>query len=137
MNQINKIIFRYLDSQNFVLINYTDKIYFVNSEGDEYSLICYNKYNSCCYIYYDLIKEISSFFSIKEFYSEKVIGMWVENVLQMRLTNTLYNKIRKVINTKWAMVQECLIIENIWLMKVINSQSSQSNHILRMTIPCQ
>jgi hypothetical protein len=137
INQINKIIFKYLDKQNFVLIDNTDKIYFVNSEGDEYSQIRYDKNYGCCYIYYDLVKEISSFFSMKESDSEKVIGIWVEDVLQMRLTNTLYNKIRKFINTKWVMVQVCLTIENIRPMKVINSQSSQSNHILRMTIPCQ
>jgi hypothetical protein len=85
---INKIIFKYLDKQNFVLIENTKKIYFVNSESDEYSKISYNKNNGWCIIYHELIEEISAFFSIKESDSEKVISMWVENALQMRVTNT-------------------------------------------------
>ena len=37
---------------------------------------------------YELIDEISSFFSLDDSDSEKVIGRWVENTLQMRVTNT-------------------------------------------------
>lgn len=88
INKINKIIFKYLDSQNFVVIENSKKIYFVNSESDEYSKISYNKNNGWCIIYHNLIEEISAFFSIKESDSEKVVSMWVENVLQMRVTNT-------------------------------------------------
>jgi len=92
---INKIIFKYLDSQNFVVIENSKKIYFVNSESDEYSKISYNKNNGWCIMYHNLIEEISTFFSIKESDSEKVVSMWVENALQMRVTNTLYNGTRK------------------------------------------
>ena len=89
INQINKIIFKYLDSQNFVVIGDTDSIiHFVNSESDEYGTISYFKTNGSCYIYYKLIEEISTFFSMEESDSKKVIGSWVENTLQIRVTNT-------------------------------------------------
>ena len=87
-SQFNKVIFKYLDSQDFVQIEKNNRIYFVNSEGDEYAQIRFDKENGFCYIYYKLIKEISTFFSMEESDSEQVIGRWVENTLQMRVVDT-------------------------------------------------
>ena len=87
-SQFNKVIFKYLDSQDFVQIEKNNRIYFVNSEGDEYAQIRFDKKNGFCYIYYKLIDEISTFFSMEESDSEQVIGRWVENTLQMRVINT-------------------------------------------------
>jgi hypothetical protein len=88
INQINKIIFKYLDSQNFVVIKKTNEktFDFVNSVGDLYPQISYFKPSDCCYIYYGLIDEISSFFSMNESDCREVIGSWVENILQMKVT---------------------------------------------------
>jgi hypothetical protein len=77
-----------LDNQDFIQIKKGDKIYFVNSEGDKYSQIRYNKDDGWCYIYYKLVDEISTFFSMQESDSQSVIGRWVENTLQMKVTNT-------------------------------------------------
>ena len=88
-SQFDKVIFRYLDNQDFIQINKGDKIYFVNSENDKYAQIRFDKYGGWCYIDYDLIEEISSFFSLGLSGSEEVIGRWVENTLQMKVTNTL------------------------------------------------
>jgi hypothetical protein len=90
----NKIIFKYLDSQNFIIIENTYKIYFLNSEGNEYSLIFYNKTDGWCDIYWRLVEEISAFFSMDESNSQEVIGKWVEYTLQMRVTNTNQRKWR-------------------------------------------
>ena len=87
-SQIDNIIFMYLDSQDFIQIDMNDSIYFVNSEEDEYVQIRYDKKNGWCGIYWRLIIEISDFFSIQESDSKKVIGRWVENTLQMKVTNT-------------------------------------------------
>jgi hypothetical protein len=65
-----------------------DRIYFVKSEHNEYAQIRYNKSDGWCYIYWKLIGEISRFFSLDESDSEQVIGRWVENTLQVRVTNT-------------------------------------------------
>ena len=85
---INKIIFKYLDSQNFVVIENTDGIYFSNSENDEYAQIIYIKNNAWYYIYHKLVEEISYFFSIEESDSHDVIRKWVENTLQRKVENT-------------------------------------------------
>jgi hypothetical protein len=88
-SQFDKIIFKYLNNQDFIQIEKNDNIYFVNSEGDKYAQIRYDKKDGWCIIYYKLVEEISRFFSMEESDSESVIGRWVENTLQMRVTNTL------------------------------------------------
>jgi hypothetical protein len=87
--KLESVIFLYLNNQDFIQIERGDKIYFANSEGDEYAQIRYNKYDGWCYMYYKLVDEISSFFSLEESVSMEVIGRWVENTLQMRVTNTV------------------------------------------------
>jgi hypothetical protein len=87
-SQIDKIVFKYLDNQDFIQFERNDSIYFVNSEGDNFGQIRFNKKDGWCHIYWRLIKEISSFFSMQDSDSEKVIGRWVENTLQMKVTNT-------------------------------------------------
>jgi hypothetical protein len=87
-SKLENIIFKYLDNQDFVKIDKGENIYFVNSENDKLAEIKFNKSNGRCYINYNLVEEISSFFSMKEFDSEQVIGRWVENTLQMKVSNT-------------------------------------------------
>ena len=86
--KLNQVIFKYLDNQDFIKIEKKDRIYFLNSEGDEYAQIRYNKSDGQCYIYWKLVGEISSFFSMEESYSKQVIGKWVEDTLQMRVNRT-------------------------------------------------
>jgi len=87
-SQLDRVIFRYLDIKNFIQIEKNNKIYFVNSEGDKYAQIRYDKSDGLCNIYYKLIDEISSFFSLELNNSKQVIGRWVENTPQVRVTNT-------------------------------------------------
>jgi hypothetical protein len=87
--QLYDVIFLYLDNQDFIRIERDDKIYFANSEGDEYAQIKYDKDDGWCYISWKLVSEIYSFFSLEEYDSEQVIGRWVENTLQMRVTDTV------------------------------------------------
>jgi hypothetical protein len=87
-SQIDKIVFKYLDNQDFIQFERNDSIYFVNSEGERYPQIRYDKDDNWCVIYYGLVKEISTFFSIKGSDSESLIGRWVEHTLQMKVTKT-------------------------------------------------
>ena len=87
-NQFDNVVFKYLENQDFIQINKDNRIYFVNSEGDEYAQIRYDKEDGWCFIEYDLITEISSLFSLQRYDSQEVIGRWVENTLQMKVTNT-------------------------------------------------
>ena len=87
-SQLDKVIFKYLDNQDFIQIEEVSTIYFVNSESDEYAQIRYDEDSEVCFINIDLVKEISSFFSLEHSDSKEVVGMWVENTLQMKVTNT-------------------------------------------------
>jgi hypothetical protein len=84
-SKLNKVIFRYLNNQDFIRIDKVSNIYFVNSEGDEYAQIRYYEVNGWCYISNKLVNEISSFFSLSESDSEQVIVRWVEDTLQMNV----------------------------------------------------
>ena len=84
-----RVIFSYLDSQDFIRIEKNNRIYFINSEDDEYSQIRFDKSDGWCFINSNLIKEISSYFSLQLSDSKEVIGRWVENTLQMRVAKTL------------------------------------------------
>ena len=86
-SQFDKVIFKYLENQEFIVVGNSASLFFINSEGDEEAQIRYNKYDGWCYINYNLIKEISSFFSIDNSDSKNVIGKWVEYVLEMEVTN--------------------------------------------------
>jgi hypothetical protein len=90
-SQFDKAIFKYLDNQDFIRIDMNNNIYFVNSEGDEYGQIRFDKNDGWCLIYYELVDEISRFFSMEKSDSKEVIGRWVENTLQMKVTKTYRN----------------------------------------------
>ena len=92
-SQFDKVVFKYLDNQDFIRIDKGNKIFFVNSEGDEYAQIRFDKKYGWCVIYYELVNEISAFFSMEESDSESVIGRWVENTLQMKVKNTLRSSV--------------------------------------------
>jgi hypothetical protein len=91
-SQLDRAIFIYLNNQDFIQVKRKNNTYFVNSEGDEYAQIIFDKDDGWCIINYELINELSSFFSLDDFDSEQVIGRWVENTLKMRVTNTFMPK---------------------------------------------
>jgi len=93
-SQIDRIVFKYLDNQDFIQIEENNRIYFVNSVGDNYGQIISDKNERWCGIYHELVKEISSFFSMKSNDSIDVIKRWVENKLQMELTGAFYHQMK-------------------------------------------
>ena len=86
-SQINRMIFKYLDNKNFSILKSKTDIFFVENRDDEYAQIRLRN-DGFCFIYWRLVVEISDFFSMEESDSKEVIGRWVENTLQMRVTNT-------------------------------------------------
>ena len=88
-SQFDKVIFRYLDNQDFIVTGNDTSLFFVNSDDDKYAQIRYDEEDGWCYIDINLIREISSFFSLQRSDSQEVIGRWVENTLQMKVTNTI------------------------------------------------
>ena len=87
-SKMEQVVFNYLDNQDFVNIEGVKVVYFANSSDDKYAQIKFDKNDGLCFINFDLVKEISSFFSLQPYDSERVIGRWVENTLQMKVTNT-------------------------------------------------
>ena len=89
-SQLDKVIFKYLDNQDFIQIKRGITIYFVNSEGDEYSnsLIQYFRSGECV-ISFELIDEIKEFFSVEFDNSKYVIARWVENTLGRRVKEVI------------------------------------------------
>jgi hypothetical protein len=85
---VEKLIFKYLDRQNYNQIEIDDNIYFVKNIGDEYADIRFDKSDGWCYVHYDLVSFFSRMFSIEESDSKAIIGRWVEHTLQMEVKDT-------------------------------------------------
>jgi hypothetical protein len=82
-SQFDRIVFKYLDNQDFIKSEEDGFIYFMNSEGDEYIQIRFYEDDGVCTINSLLVREISKFFSLSNGHSIDVIGKWVEYTLQM------------------------------------------------------
>ena len=86
-SQFDKVIFKYLDNQDFVVIKMKNRLYYVNSEGDEYAQVRYHPKDRWCTIHYDLVDEVSKFFSLDYGDSINVINKWIENKLGIKSIN--------------------------------------------------
>jgi len=90
-SQFVKVIFRYLNNQDFVI--YDDKkkfnnyIYFLNSESDSKSQIsvyvknAFGEVRNWIFVNPDLIEELSNFFSIDKSDCLDIIKAWVNDTL--------------------------------------------------------
>lgn len=87
-SQLDRMVFKYLDSQDFIVKGNDTSLFFINSEDDDLSQIRYDEDDELCYINIDLNKEVSSMFSLGRDTSQKVISRWVENTLQMKVAKT-------------------------------------------------
>ena len=87
-SKLENIIFKYLDNQDLIKVEKGEYIYLVNSLGDEFAQIKYNKNIGWCTFRADLRNEISDFFSLSRDISKVIISEWVENTLQVKVSNT-------------------------------------------------
>ena len=86
-SQLDRVIFKYLDNQDFIVIKMENRLYYVNSEGDEYAQVRYHPKDRWCTIHYDLVEEIGNFFSLDTYQSIGIINRWVENKLGIKSIN--------------------------------------------------
>ena len=86
-SQFDNIVFKYLDNQDFVVIKMKNRLYYVNSEDDEYAQVRYHPKDRWCTIHYDLADEVSKFFSLDYEDSINVINKWIENKLGIKSIN--------------------------------------------------
>jgi hypothetical protein len=89
-NKLEKVIFKYLDSKNFIIRETPYDYYFFENEGDEYGQIMIKKYYMVCLIYHKLVEEIESFFSIETPMASNVLTKYVENTLNIKVSYTEY-----------------------------------------------
>jgi len=93
---IQKLIFKYLDKQNYNQIEIKDKIYFIKNVGDKYADILFDKSDGRCGISYVLILFFSRMMGIKKFDSEAIIGRWVEHTLQMEVKDIYWDSFQAI-----------------------------------------
>ena len=86
-SKLDSIVFKYLDNQDLVVIKMKNRLYYVNSDGDEYAQIRYHPKDRWCTIHYDLADEVSKFFSLDYEDSINVINKWIENKLGIKSIN--------------------------------------------------
>jgi len=83
---IEKVVFLYLNKRNYIPLDISDRIYFVENEGDEFAVIRYDKDDGWCYISYELISFLSRLTSTETPVIRDIIGRWVEDILQMKVS---------------------------------------------------
>jgi hypothetical protein len=86
-NLKERVIFMLMDKQKLHQLEIDDRIYFVKKIGDEYAKIRFDKEDGWCAISYDLIIFLSDLTQFKHFEVKELIGSWVENTLQMKVTS--------------------------------------------------
>ena len=82
-SQLNNVIYKYLDNQDFIRVDKNKQICFLNSSDDLWAVM---KYMRPKLIISDgLTKEISSFFSIDQDDAEIAIRDWVSNKINIEI----------------------------------------------------
>jgi len=99
-SQRDKIVFRYLDSQDFEISKIGASTYFKHPNDDDFAQIKYSGHRNedLYFIYRDLVEEVSSFFSLSTYHSARTIGEWVKNKLNLD-GEMLY----KIMNSEWSL----------------------------------
>ncbi len=87
-NKLEKIIFKFLDEKNFIIKETPDNYHFFGNEDDRYAQIRIRKNDMVCFVNYDLPGEIKSFFSLTETDSKGVLTRYLENTLNIEVSNT-------------------------------------------------
>jgi hypothetical protein len=85
-NLKQRVIFKFMDLQKLHQIEIDNSIYFVKKVGDEYAKIRYDKSDGWNAIDYDLELLLSDLTNFQHSEVKELIGLWVENTLQMKVT---------------------------------------------------
>lgn len=76
-SQINKIIYNYLNNKNFYHLDYDGNNYLVDRKTDDYAFVKFEPRYGWCDIAYELVKEVSTFFSIPFNNAFTIVADWV------------------------------------------------------------
>ena len=87
-SKLEQVIFKYMNNKDLIFKETRYDYYFLENEGDEYAQIRVRKSDKVCFIYYELIEEIKSFFSIEYPMVKGVLTRYVENTLNVEVSST-------------------------------------------------
>ena len=99
-SQLDKVIFRYLDVQDFNIIKIGASTYF-SYPDDNFAQIKYggnHANNELCFIFIGLIGKVSSLFSLDRYQSTRIIGQWVKK--KLNLDGQMSNK---MMHAEWSL----------------------------------
>jgi hypothetical protein len=113
----DKIVFKYLDDNNLIILNSETDVYFVEDRNYKYSQIRLTN-TGICFIVDGLIEEISAFFSMGYIDSKEVIGRWVGNTLQTGVTSS----------------RSCVNVVSTWVGNTLQTGVTSSPALL---VPCK
>ncbi len=86
-NKLEKVIFKYLDSKNFIIRETPFDYYFLENEDDKFLQIRVKKSDMDCFLFYNLTQDIKSFFSINKFKVKDVLTRYVEETLNIKVSD--------------------------------------------------
>jgi hypothetical protein len=86
-DKLEKVIFKYLDSQNLTIKETDTNYYFFSEPPHRYATINVRKSDEKCFIYPNLIEHLSSFFSISDKMSTDIILKYTESKLNNESTS--------------------------------------------------
>ena len=126
-SKLNNIIFKYLDMKYGALEQkkgrYSDIVF--TFPGEEYGLLGWEK-SGDLYVCYELRYEISNLFGLENVNSLRVIGKWVEDKYNLKVTNT-YSQL----NNMQYLVEGIYKVNSKDRMKSIITESKLNNIIFK------
>ena len=95
-SRLNELIFKYLDMQDFNMVEKDNEIFFTENVGDEYGFLKYKYNTGSLFILKVFADKISNIFGIPVKKAEDIISLWVENafdvaVIKTKVENQIYH----------------------------------------------
>ena len=90
-SKLEQVIFKYLDNKNFVFKETAENYYLLDNENDIYCQVRLRKTDMVCFIEYKLIRQVERFFCTDYHIVENIIGEYVENTMNTKLSKIEWN----------------------------------------------
>ena len=84
-SRLNELIFKYLDMQDFNMVEKDNYIYFIENVGDKYGFLKYNYDTGSLFILKVFADKISNIFGIPIKDLERIISSWVEKTFGVKV----------------------------------------------------
>jgi hypothetical protein len=91
-DQLDNLVFKFLDTKRFIQIKRGNKVYFVTKSNLEVADIVFDLKYKICYPYPYFIKSVAEFFDLGFADTEDIIGRWVGKKLDSEVNNVVQVK---------------------------------------------